>query len=307
MKSGSKLKLQIILTSLILTVIIIISEVYIIGVIEKYNAYNKLESCAEYISNYTNSDIDDKDMEKIKSEYNSKTRTVSTVLKNNILNENILEEVRVAIGADIISISDKNGNFVASTDMPDDKKLNKNFISHIGDSIYTDSEIVKSNNKIYVISATTRPDKKGMIQITYSPDKDFNDIEVSEIYAVFDILSRYNGGCYALVDKQKNIFLISSEPSLENTHVQFTKKNLEKKSGKFTSKVNGVKSIVLYKDVNVNVDNKFALVLTMPDKIVHSKRKHFIFLSVILVFITAFITYLVVRKNEKLYEVKDNE
>ena len=97
-------------------------------------------------------------MEDLRNEYASKTRVVAM----------LLEELRVVIDADQISVSNETGILIASTDFSSTgKRAYRAFLSHTTDPVFTDVVFTMQNDKPMILAASALGSGKGLIQVQF--------------------------------------------------------------------------------------------------------------------------------------------
>ena len=300
-----KTYIKMLLPIIIIILLSTLFSFYSIGVIEKDRFYNKMqlynESISEYLdsqTNYTYNEI----INQLKDEYSSKTRTAALVLKssNDILNENYLEELRLAIGAEIISLSDSKGNIIASTDSySDGGTVKKEFINHLNDTLYTDSFFYKTKKHTYIASATTRSDKKGIIQVTYLSKNIINNIEQSELSQCMKNYSFVTSGNFAIINEKQYLYYSCSIPRLNNTTPQFPKDIFNKNIGNFLYDIEGEKSLVVYERCFSENGDSYIVLSSIPYNIIYRTRKIITVWTLFILSIISFIFILYLRKENK--------
>lgn len=270
-----KLYISYCITALILTFIMTLFSYYAVGITEKSKASDSLEEYSSIIYDhisYTDGSYKDDLFDELKTEYSSKTRVVSLVLSNSndMLNENSLEELRLAIGAEIISVSDDKGSIISSTDLyADTDKIREPFIDHINDSVYTESIISENDDNVFVVSATTRPDKKGLIQITYSADNIIDNFGAAETYSCIENLKTSSGGDFSIIDGKTYLYLINDTRSLENTRLQIPKEKFKDSSGKFSYNYKGEKSLIYYEIYSFEDNESYIILSSLPYSVIN--------------------------------------
>lgn len=271
MKKTDKIYLSSIVIALVCITVLTASAYYIYGVVDKNRIVNELEQCADVLSENIESSLSSDNNEIIKEitdEYSSKTRTVSLVMKNygNNSFDVFLEEMRVAIGAEEISISDYKGNITDSTNMySEGAKIKDTFLEHLKDTVYTESTLVETENGYRILSATKRSDNKGMIQVTYLADNIVDKVGTTQLYSYINEASVISGISLAVVNEKTNKYIINNNTSLENAVSDIPKEEYKKEYGKFTYVVNGVNSLVYYKKVSLNETDEYVIISYIPN------------------------------------------
>ena len=97
--------------------------------------------------------------EEFKEDYSAKTRTIAMLLSQDssfITDDRTLEELRVTVNADMISISDHEGNVIASTDPSGaGNSIREEFRSHLTDDVYTDVLFLLDSDTPTIVAASS--------------------------------------------------------------------------------------------------------------------------------------------------------
>lgn len=270
MKKSDRVYLTSIILALVCIIVLTAVAYYAYGVIEKSKTIDQLEKYTDILSENIQSAVSSDNneiLDEIRGEYSSKTRTVSIVMKNYgaVSFDGFLEEMRVAIGAEEISISDSEGNITDSTNMySEGGKIKDTFIEHLNDTVYTESIFIETEDGYKILSATKRTDNKGIIQVTYSADNFVDKIGTSQIYSCINEITSISDAKLAVIDERTNRYIISADASAENTPADIPGEKFEKESGKLTEIVQGVNSFVYYKKISVSDDINYVVISFIP-------------------------------------------
>ena len=128
-------------------------------------------------------------MEDLRNEYASKTRVVAMLLEEqkdwSSENETILEELRVVIDADQISVSNETGILIASTDFSSTgKRAYRAFLSHTTDPVFTDVVFTMQNDKPMILAASALGSGKGLIQVQYPAESMLTQSQENDVSAI---------------------------------------------------------------------------------------------------------------------------
>ncbi len=242
--------------AIISIIILLCVSFYSTGVVDRSSYKSIMSERIELICK----DIDEKKKlsenitKEIYDSYCSKARAISMMLSENreiITDETLFEEMRVAIGADVISITDKNGLIRYSTDMSvEETYALKEFIPAIDDKVFSKAVITESGSNAMVITGSSRLDEDGIIQINFSIKNYEQQLNMSEISTAVTHLPLMKTGCFAVIDETEKIYLSHTDTRLNGTAIQFPFKKFNKDEGTFSSRYNGDKVLVKYKKHN---------------------------------------------------------
>ena len=139
-----KLYRSVILCVAICIAVLACSAGYTVGVVGMNNVIAQIDVNIGSIEAYLEKNQNATELltEEFKEDYSAKTRTIAMLLSQDssfITDDRTLEELRVTVNADMISISDHEGNVIASTDPSGaGNSIREEFRSHLTDDVYTD-------------------------------------------------------------------------------------------------------------------------------------------------------------------------
>lgn len=271
---------------------------YSVGVVQRANVkYSIDERIDKMISKIEwGYEKEKESRQKICENYKSRARMTALMVFQNNLNlsdENTLEQLRIAINADEISISDSRGIIEYSTTYYKGEYVQQEFLENISDKNYTDAVITKnSDNEDEIIVATSRMDKSGIIQLLFNAENIeqstgvFNISDVASGYTVFD------SGCMAVIDLNSYTYLSHTNDGFTGKIVQIPAEEFNGNNFTFYSYYKGEKSIVRYKFYN---DDKIILGI-VPLSNVYSWRNAVTAWVAIISIILSIVAFLAMRK-----------
>lgn len=134
-----------VLLSMLVTILVLAAAAgYTIGVVSKNQAVSQIDVNIGSVEAYLQKNENQASQltEELKEDYISKTRTTAMILSEDasfLTDDRTLEELRVTVNADRISVSDDRGNITASTDPSGEgSTVREEFLSHLSDNVYTD-------------------------------------------------------------------------------------------------------------------------------------------------------------------------
>ncbi len=246
---------RIVLAPLIMCLVIIFLAYYSIGIVEKNNV---LENARKHIElttqQYENSQLQYNQLiKKLCSEYESKTKTVSVLLTQlpySIHEDMALEEIRTAIGAEEISLSDKNGMIVCSTSPNSSPSyIDDYFRNGLTVNNYADVEVLNADQKYIFNCAVSRRDSPGMLICTFS-DTSMNYNDSRFTFPENNVLS----SCVtAIVDSSTMTYLHHTNSILEGSDCILDRDYFVSQKDHFSHKIYGKSSLICYsaKDGNI--------------------------------------------------------
>lgn len=246
----------ILIPAFICTAVISFLAFYITGVIDRAEARNLIGKRLEMICE--NIDKKNSSAEKLNNEiyssYCSKARVVSMMLSKNpkILNdETSLEEMRVAIGADVISVTDKTGTIVYSTDLSvEETSALEEFLPAIENKVFSEALLSDLGKSSVVVTGSSRLDQPGIIQIQFTLESYQQQLDLSELSSAVTQMPVMNHGHLAVIDTKNYTYISHTDSYLNGSAVQMPSEEFYNESGWFSSEFDGKKTLVKYKKHN---------------------------------------------------------
>ncbi len=211
---------------------------------------------------------------------------------SSISDENSLEEMRIAINADEINITDSSGIIEYSTSYHQGSYAEQIFIDNMSDRNFTKAIITEDEGSEKIIIGTARVDKTGIIQITFTTDN------IEQLVSYFDIskvTSEYpllNSGCMAVIDRKSYTYLSHTDSALTDTAVQIPAEKFNGEKYNFYSYYNGNKVFIRYRIY----DDKIIFGMLPADEIYSSRNMVTAWVAVISLILSG-ISCLVLRKH----------
>ena len=125
--------------------VLAIAAGYTVGVVSQNNVIAQIDVNIGSIETYLEKNHNATQLltDEFKEDYSAKTRTIAMLLAQDssfITDDRTLEELRVTVNADMISVADADGNVVASTDPSGaGTSIREEFRSHLEEDVYTDA------------------------------------------------------------------------------------------------------------------------------------------------------------------------
>lgn len=241
----------VIIPMIIFTILVSLLAYYCSGVIE-FNTYkNIIDVRLQKIATRLNEDAEERQSltDEIFSDCEEKARMVAMLVAQNseqLSYELSLEEIRVISNAEEVVISNSMGVIEYSTSTYEiGDTINKEFIYNTTDTGFTKSII---DNTGRIITATTRLDDSGIIQLTFSSDSMRKMLKSTDISIVTSEYPLFKNGFTAIIDTSSYTYLSHTDTSLVGTPSQLpqSKFNLDKENGGFFCSVGGKKCYIRY-------------------------------------------------------------
>ena len=237
--------------ALICTLVLSLLAFYVLSVVNKYEALEVINDKLEIICEVADARItqSNDNNSRLYDSYCSRARAVSLLLASESAemdNESKLEEIRVAIDADVICVSDENGVIEYSTEMSTDEEyVFEEFLPAVENRAFSDA-ITAENDYNAIYTGSSRLDKPGVIQIKFSL-KDYQNVSVADVLTNMSIMRH---GHLAIIDETDYTYISHSDILMTGTVMQFPAEEFSEDEGSFSAEYNGKDVLLSYKKQN---------------------------------------------------------
>ena len=233
-----------VLVSLIIGVFVLASAAYYtVGVVSKNDVIAQIDENIAAAESYLDSNEDAANLlfEEYEEDYIAKTRTIALFLTQTETleaDEQMLEELRVTVNADRISVSDTEGNIIASTDPSGEgDMIREEFQSHLSDTVYTDVLFFLESDEPSIVAASALDNGNGLVQITYPADTVVELLSDADLSNMASDVPLYSSGMTALLDAETLEYISCSDSALQGEVTAYDQTALtESKKGRFDAK-----------------------------------------------------------------------
>ncbi len=237
--------------ALICTLVLSLLAFYVLSVVNKYEALEVINDKLEIICEVADARItqSNDNNSRLYDSYCSRARAVSLLLASESAemdNESKLEEIRVAIDADVICVSDENGVIEYSTEMSSEEEyVFEEFMPAVENRAFSDA-ITAENDYNAIYTGSSRLDKPGVIQIKFSL-KDYQNVSVADVLTNMSIMRH---GHLAIIDETDYTYISHSDILMTGTVMQFAAEEFSEDEGSFSAEYNGKDVLLSYKKQN---------------------------------------------------------
>ena len=256
-----------ILICLLITIVLISAfSCYSVSIIDKNNTIRQIDINMKLATTYLDQNVESTNLilDELIEDCKAKTRTASLLLSDKAVDEKALEEIRVAVNADIVSISDTKGNIIDSTDLSSaGNKVHDIFLEHISQSVFTEAVSTEINEVPVIISASTLSNHNGLLQIVYSSDVISHISKELNFTSFAEDMQLYDYGITALIDKETGNY-ISHTDSSEIGKICPLNNKFTKSKGRFDLEYNEQKCMARYQ-----VYEDYIIAVVVPYENIH--------------------------------------
>ncbi len=240
--------------------VVIFIAYYSVGVVEKSSARSVADMRIEQI--ISRIDENNKDFEEFKeqlrSEYESRAKSFSLIISQTptaLTEDMATEELRLAIGADEIAVTNSAGHIIFSTSESNSKKeINDQFLKGLKIKNFSDTLVTKSDDGYIFEVAVSRRDGNGLLIFKFI-NASLNDmLNYSGIASVTSDYPMMQNGITAIVDIPTNTYLSHTTSPLNGTICTIPpEKFTGKEKDAFSYKMYGTSSLVCFKKYKDNI------------------------------------------------------
>ena len=256
-----------VLLSLAVTIAILAAAAgYTVGIVSQNSVIAQIDMNIGSIEAYLEKNKDSSAMltEEFKEEYAAKTRTIAMILDQDssfITDDRTLEELRVTVNADRISVADTNGSVVASTDPSGEgTKIRSEFTPYLSEKVYTDVLFLLESDTPTIIAASTLDGGHGMIQITFPADNVVSLLKEADLANLAVDRPLYSYGTTSILDADTLKYVSCTDTAQIGKTASFEKSSLKKKKGNFNiTDADGNREMVHYQ-----TSGDYVILATVP-------------------------------------------
>lgn len=210
--------------------------------------------------------------EEFKEDYSAKTRTIAMLLEQDstfITDDHTLEELRVTVNADMLSVADADGNVVASTDPSGaGSSIREEFRSHLQDDVYTDVLFLLDSDTPTIVAASSLDGGHGMVQITFSADSAVSLLKDADWANIAADMPLYSSGTTAILEADTMKYISCTDSSLIGTDATYSAEDMKRNKGNFDHKnADGKTEMVHYQ-----TSGDYVILATVPYSDIYHMR-----------------------------------
>lgn len=240
------------LTMVIAYVAICIVSVYAVTVLDRNNVVREIDTNVNAITTYLEqgAETGERIEKEFLDEYRTKTRVVSVMIPDVAKleeNESVLEEIRVAVDADVVSVFSHKGDIVASTDTySGNVAIDAQFAAHLSEKNYNDAVFRSDANNPYVAAAAQLADEGYLLQITYDAESLISLMENASVASAAKNFPLYSEGDTALLDEETFMYLSHTDQKKIGMECSVDAELFRRNKSKFDTVLSGDTVMVRY-------------------------------------------------------------
>lgn len=256
---------------------------YIFGIVDNASAASLVSNTFSSLQNQIVISQDEVDnmMKQFGEDNTAKAKALAIIIyqnKKSLTSVDSLEEVRVALDADEILVTDESGNIVVSTTPFTDFNISlhpifKNFVSGLADKSYNQLYNVIENDKVIQYVSCSRFDNDGIVIMKIDTKYISKSVQYAGITSVLSGQSLVSGGKVFIIDGQQWKYLSHTSADKTGETVQFEKDKFkiidDDVIRKFSETVDGVKCQMYYQNYEGNL-----ICISLPKSKIYLRRNY---------------------------------
>lgn len=234
---------------------------YAVGVIEKSNMTDALESRVIQLTERVDAQQSDYDavFENMDTVCKEKAKTLALLISKYpemLDDETWLEEMRLMTDADAICITNEKGECQysagSSDELPD---IHDEFKAALNSKSFSDYKLYRVGNDTKAAAASSRLDKSGIVQLEFTPDKTGIVSAMAENSNILTDVTFMKTGCLGVIDRETGKYLYHTnndmvgEDSLFNIEKEFP----EEEGDTIDSHAGGQDVLLSYRNSNAGI------------------------------------------------------
>lgn len=244
---------------------------YAIGVVDRHSCQVLSDARFDRITQQMQENEQEQEiiLKEIRSDYLTRARIISMLISNSpqmLKTENSLEELRIAVGCDILSVSDADGVITHTTAQTvAGATIDSAFRAGLSDRVFSDV-IVQSGETTKILAGTARLDDAGVVQLTFEAS-DLNRVLAStELSTLTQNMNFMKRGTLAILGQNAQ-YLSHTDSTRIGTGSAIEMSRFRADAGKFSATVNGIDAYVFYRKID-----DYVLVCTVPKSELYARR-----------------------------------
>ncbi len=239
MKQNSKIYRWVLISLAAAIVVLAIAASYTVGIVSKNNVVARIDSNIGAMESYLQKNKDAAELmtDELKEDYAAKTRTVAMILSQDagfMTDDQILEEMRVTVNAERISVFDPTGDIVASTDLSaEGTQVREDFRGHLSENVYTNVLFLLESDSPTIVAASSLDSGNGMVQITFPTDNVISLLQEADLSNAASDVPLYTSGTTAILDADTLEYISCTDSSEIGKTVGYGASLFKKSKGRF--------------------------------------------------------------------------
>lgn len=240
------------ITMVIAYTFICLLAVYAVSVLDRNDVVRQIDKNVNSITAYLEhgSNTEELATQEFLDEYCTKTRVISVMIYDVSEleeNESTLEEIRVAVDAEEVSVFASDGKVIATTATYDSNvKLESDFKEHIGEQNYNNAVLNNESDTPYIAAAAPLSDKKYMLQIKYDAKPMIAIMDNSSIDSIARNFPLYSKGKTVLINTDDFTYISHTDKSKIGLKCSIDPEKFHRNKSKFDEIISGENVMIRY-------------------------------------------------------------
>lgn len=239
-------------TMIIAYIVICALSVYAVSVLDRNDVVRQIDKNVNSITTYLEQGLKTGELaqKEFLDEYRTKTRVISVMIPDVQMleeNESILEEIRVAVDAEEVSVFTHKGDIIATTaTYGKDISIESVFQDHISERNYNNAVLNKEADIPYIAAAAQLSDKGHMIQIKYNAEFLISLMDDSSVHSIAKNFPLYSDGKTVIIDTENFTYLSHTDKNKIGAVCSIDPEKFHRNKSKFDEVLSGETVMVRY-------------------------------------------------------------
>ncbi len=239
-------------TMVIAYIVICGLSVYAVSVLDRNDVVRSIDTNVNAITAYLEhgSETGERVISEFADEYRNKTRVVSVMITDAEAleeDESVLEEIRVAVDAEEVSVFTHDGNITATTaSYGKSASIDPEFRKHLKERNYSGAVIHDEEEKPYIAAASQLKDAGYMLQITFDAKPLIELSENNSLASVARNFPLYTEGKTAIIDEETYTYVSHTSKNKIGAKCSLAKEQFKRNKSKFDAVISDQSVMVRY-------------------------------------------------------------
>ncbi len=293
-------------------IVICTLSVYAVSVLDRNDVVRQIDKNVNSITTYLEQGFKAGELaqKEFLDEYRTKTRVISVMIPDVEKleeNESILEEIRVAVDAEEVSVFTHDGDIVATTaTYGKNVSIESVFQDHIGELNYNNAILNKDAESPYIAAAAQLSDKGYMLQIMYDAESLISLMDDSSIRSIAKNFPLYSDGKTVIIDTESFTYVSHTDKNKIGASCSIDPEKFHRNKSKFDEILSGENVMVRYH----KYENYIIAAFVSYDDIFNASYAVLCWMiggGVVILTVTALAMRMAVIRAVKTYNSKDDE
>lgn len=226
--------------------------VYAVSVLDRNDVVRSIDTNVNAITAYLEqvSETGERVISEFTDEYRNKTRVVSVMITDAASledDESVLEEIRVAVDAEEVSVFTHDGSIAATTaSYGKSASIDPEFKAHLNERNYSGAVAYEDEESPYIVAASQLKDDGYMLQITFDAKPLIELSENNSLASAARNFPLYTEGNTVIIDEESFTYVSHTSKNKIGTKCSLAKEQFKRNKSKFDDVLSNESVMVRY-------------------------------------------------------------